>query len=144
MRFKFKPQTGILVAGLLAATYAEACYYQATGAVCVAAGTSVDDIYWNNTSGSPTHKVVTASSDWIINSGAGHYVSVSGSGSYQGYGNDGGTIPDYCTGPVHFTDASGNTASVSSWSYKSLDFGTAITPNSKGIYEGTVGSYGCP
>ena len=145
MKFKFKPQTGILVAGLLAATYAEACYYQTTSAVCVPAGTQVDYFYWNNTYGTRPFVSITASADWTINSGQGHYVAVYGpSGPYQAYGNDGGWIPDFCTGPVHFTDAAGNTASVSSWSAGSISGSPAYTPNGQGIYEGTVGSYGCP
>ena len=145
MKFKFKPQTGILVAGILAATYAEACYYQTTSAVCIAASTTVDNIYWNNPfTGNPTP--VTASADWTIDSGPGHYVAISGAGAYQGYVNDGGSIPNYCTGPVHFTDASGNTASVASWSVGALDssLGPAVQPSDRNIYEGTVGSYGCP
>jgi len=47
MKYKFKPQTGILVAGMLAASYASACFWQQTDAICFASGTSVDTIYWN-------------------------------------------------------------------------------------------------
>lgn len=143
MRFSFKPQTGILVAGLLAATYAEACYYQTTSAVCVAASTQVDQILWSN--GGSSYTPIYASADWTISSGVGYQVVVSGSGTYAGYGYDGGMIPDYCTGPVHFMDASGNTASVSSWSAWSSygGGGTIPTPANHGIYEGTGGSPGC-
>ena len=144
MRFSFKPQTGILVAGLLAATYAEACYYQTTSAVCVSAGTQVDTIRWNNTTGVPVNTPITASSDWTVSSGVGHQVVVSGSGTYEGFGADGGSIPSFCLGPVHFTDAAGNTASVSSWSRGTIDgLNVAKTPADAGIYEGTGGSPGC-
>lgn len=143
MRFSFKPQTGVLVAGLLAATYAEACYYQTTSAVCIAAGTTVDSITWSTDTSHP--KSVVASSDWTISSGVGYQVVVSGSGTYEGFGADGGTIPSYCTGPVHFTDAAGNTASVSGWSRHSTDNSGLgpIQPSDVGIYEGTGGSPGC-
>lgn len=142
MRFSFRPQTGILAAGLLAATYAEACYYQTTSAVCVAGGTQVDTITWS--SAPFTTRAVIASSDWTISSGVGYQVVVSGSGTYAGYGYDGGAIPDFCFGPVHFTDAAGNTASVNGWSTHSTDGNNSPThPSDVGIYEGTGGSPGC-
>lgn len=145
MRFKFKPQTGILVAGLLAATYAEACYYQGTSAVCVQSGTQVDAISWSNHPMDPA-KAVTASADWVVYSdtGSGKYLvwSGTGPGGYNGTAGDGGSLPTYCTGPVHFQDASGNTASVASWSGGSADiyrhFNSAYTPAGAGIFAGTV------
>lgn len=141
MKFIFKPQTSILVAGLLAAAYAEACYYQATSAVCIAAGTTgLDSWVWDNGGGTVN---VTASSDWIIYASPNHHLVVSGSGTYKGYGSDGGTIPAWCTGPVHFADASNNTVSVTSWSAYSITSGTGVTPGDAGIYEGTAGSPGC-
>lgn len=142
MRFKFKPQTGILVAGLLAATYAEACYYQGTSAVCVTAGSTVDDIAWS--SATTVTRYITASSDWVVysNTGSGKYLvwTGTGPGGYNGTASDGGSIVGYCTGPVHFTDAAGNTASVASWSAGSIPNGHhgAITPDSQGIFAGTI------
>src|SRR5689334_20953458 len=120
MGYKFKPQTGILVAGLLAATYAEACWYEGTSVLCVASGSTVDKIRWSTTG---TDLNVTASADWLVTSQPGYHIVTSGTGAggYQGYNGDGGSIPDYCTGPVHFTDAAGNTASVAGWSRGSTD-----------------------
>lgn len=143
MKFKFKPQTGVLVAGLLAAAYSEACYYQGTTAVCIASGTPVDQIWWNNPY-TGFSKSITASADWTITSTK--HLVVSGSGTYGGFQSDGGTIPDYCTGPVHFTDASGGTSSFNSWSYQSISpggVGSAYAPSDAGIFEGTAGSPGC-
>lgn len=137
MKFKFKPQTGILVAGVLAATYAQACFYQQTQAVCVLAGSTVDSITWQD--GNPTQRFVTASADWIVNAQGGHYLVVSGSGPYGNYGDDGGSLPAYCSGAVHFKDGAGNTVSVSSWYGGSTDPNgyPKIDPGSKGIFAGT-------
>lgn len=139
MRFKFKPQTGLLVAGLLAASYSEACYYQGTSAVCIASGATVDGITWNSNTGAG-QQPITASQDWIVYAQANHHVvwSGTGAGGYQGTGGDGGTLPNYCVGPVHFTDASGNTSSFASWSYGEIFGDPPTAPGDHGIYAGTV------
>ncbi|HEV2391609.1 MAG TPA: hypothetical protein VG146_04510 [Verrucomicrobiae bacterium] len=46
MKFKFKPQTAVLIGGMLAAAYAEACYYSNTTAICFVSGNQVDTIPW--------------------------------------------------------------------------------------------------
>ena len=50
MNYKFKPQKAILVAGIMAAAYAEACYQQATSAVCFQAGEAIDTFNWSDVS----------------------------------------------------------------------------------------------
>jgi hypothetical protein len=53
-------------------------------------------------------------------------------------GSDGGSLPTYCHGAVHFKDGSGNTASVSSWYGGSVTASYLIfTPAHGGVYAGT-------
>lgn len=134
------------MAGMLAATYAEACFYQATSAVCVTSGTTVDSILWSN--GASSRQPVITSADWIVYSqDSSHYLVTvgTGAGGYQGYYGDGGSLPPYCTGPVHFADASGNTASVSSWSQGSIGGSgySYMTPDMANIFAGTGASGTC-
>ena len=59
MKYKFKPQKAILVAGVLAAAYAEACWYQNTSAVCFTAGAKVDQYgSWPDGNGSGQTQLV--------------------------------------------------------------------------------------
>lgn len=122
MRYKFKPQTCLLVAGIAASACAT-CYYPQTAAttVCFYSGSAVDTIYWQ---GGATFTTVHATSDWNRNvpnttqvSNSGKYlVSVvsynNGNGGYNTYNAD---TPVYCYGPAQFLDAAGNTDSVPYW-----------------------------
>lgn len=126
MKYKFKPQTAILVAGMLAATYASACYYQQTSAVCYVSGDTVDTILWSGGAVSLGTKPVIASSDWLVNAtgSSGYFTwdSQSGGPSYSDPLGDGGGLPEYCSGPAHFLDFSGHSTSVNSWVANSADY----------------------
>ena len=129
MKYKFKSQTGILVAGMLAATYASACYYQQTSALCFASGDTVDTIVWNGIFGpSQGTAYVIASSDWLVtatgSSGYFTWDSSSGGPSYSDPTPDGSSAPTYCSGPAHFLDKSSHNTSVNSWMAQS----TSIAP----------------
>lgn len=148
MKYKFKPQTGILVAGLLAVTYAEAtCWYQGTSAVCFLSGDTVDQIVWNN--GTSTSKTpVTATADWSVNAPAGGtgYLVHSGTGGtgYTTYTADPSvTDPTSCDGPGQFRDYSNHLTSVNDWWSDTADYQGNITGTynhypSADIHAGTV------
>ncbi len=125
MKYKFKPQTGILVAGMLAATYASACYYQGTSALCFASGDTVDTIYWNGPTAGLGSQPIIASVNWLVNAnGPSGYFSWStpiGTGGRETRTGDGGTVPSYCSGPAHFLDFSGHSTSINSWVSNSAD-----------------------
>src|SRR5271166_2167209 len=117
MKYKFKPQTCLLVAGLLAATYAEACYYQNTSVLCVANGVTVDTHNWLDNTG--TGITLTATTDWVVSYTSPHLVwqstGAGGATSYTGGGNQ-----YYCHGPAKFLDYSSHSVSVPDWMADSI------------------------
>jgi hypothetical protein len=111
MKFKFKPQTALLVGAVLATTYAEACWYSGTHALCFVANQQVDTIYYPDGVNS---SAVVATGDFIADAPGGHTLTYQGTGS-GGYSSvSGGTIyyPPFCTGPAKFTDLSGHSISL--------------------------------
>ena len=122
MKYKFKPQTGLLVAGLLAASYANACLYQATAVKCVASGDTIDTIYWNSDYSNYKSlglgsQPVTATQDWWVTAnGSSGYLSYQTTGhgtNYTNYRADNGTVnTKYCSGPAQFKDFSLHSTSV--------------------------------
>ena len=125
MIYKFKPQTGILVAGLLIATYADACYYQATSAVCFNSGDTVDVICWPD--GLVGGSKVTATSQWSYSAAPNNLI-------YTGTGTVGnstaslagsGAPLSYCTGPAQFKDYAGHTTSVTTWENNTVNSGSS-------------------
>jgi len=146
MKYKFKPQTGILVAGMLAASYASACFWQQTDAICFASGTSVDTIYWNG-GGAGTAEVY-ASSDWWVNadgpSGYFYWSSPAVGTGNVNYTDDSHANPSLCSGPAHFLDYSGHNTSVNSWVANSASSGkTPWLYYSGTLSEGTVSGGTC-
>ena len=129
MKYKFKPQTCVLVAGLLAATYAEACFYQNTSVLCAANGAVVDAHGWLDGSGSGIS--LTATSDWVESDTSPHLVWQStGAGGTDSY--TGGT-EYHCHGPAKFYDYSGHSVSVPDWMANSL---STANPNIPEIFLG--------
>jgi len=125
MKYKFKPQTGILVAGMVAATYASACYYQGTSALCFASGATVDTILWGgDASLNLGTKPVIASSDWLVYpngpTGFFYWSTPIGSAGRAVATRDTGTVQSYCSGPAHFMDFSSHSTSVT-WVANSAD-----------------------
>jgi len=127
MKYKFKSQTGILVAGMLAATYASACFYSQTSAICFASGTTVDTIYWGGNGYGQGQNNVIASSDWWVNAdGPSGYFYWSSPAVGTGNSNttdDNHANPAFCSGPAHFLDKSGHNTSVNSWMANSANGG---------------------
>jgi hypothetical protein len=119
MKYKLKPQTALLVGGLLAASYANACLYQATSVLCAASGDTIDTIYWNSDyTGGTGKQPVTATMDWVVvANGSSSQFSFTGAGfhgtNYSGYIADNGTFNStYCSGPAQFKDFSLHSTSV--------------------------------
>ena len=123
MKFKFKPQTCVLVAGLAAASYAEACYYQLTSATCFNSGDTVDNFYYYTTPSYAATPVI-ATSNWLSNS---NNVTTVNNGS-QGYSSHTSpTGPQYCSGPAKFVDPAGHTDTLGTWENGSA-CGGFVTP----------------
>ena len=138
MKFSFKPQKAILVAGVAAAAYAQACYYQNTAVLCFQAATTVDRINWyddhTGISASQTSSPVTATQDWFAYSVSGHYYVGVGPG-YTSYTADTSEQnPIGCSGPAQFLDFTGHTISLA-WQYNVASGATIGFPN---IVSGTV------
>lgn len=126
MRFKFKPQTALMVGGLLAATFASAsCFIQGSTAICYTSGSVVDNIPWQadtDWSPNPTAQDVIATADWTYNaSNPANSLVYSGAQNGHGYVNSYDS-PGYthntviqCNGPVKFKDPSGQYQTVSRW-----------------------------
>ncbi len=136
MKYKFKPQTAILVAGIMAAAYSEACVQQATQVLCVTSGTSLStDVQWHNSDGSNGLTASpTARTDWYY--AASDALQLNVATGYNSYTADYSSYPAYCYGPAQFTDAAGQLAYATwenyvgstpwgaSWGW---DFGTVNT-----------------
>lgn len=119
MKYTFKPRTGIIVAGLMAAVYAGSsqCWVQATSAVCWAAGETVDRIDWGSAGGgSSAHADITATSDIVVYSSPGQYLaySTTTANGNQNQSNTGSAVQT-CAGPVTFKDYSNHSVSVQSY-----------------------------
>ena len=145
MRFKFKAQTALLVGGLLAATYASACYYSTTqSGVCAGAGSTVNTITWQTPLGQsrPAASAVIAQYDWIYwwNSSAdnGKALCFAGSGAGGYYNHTVDIYVNYCIGPVWFTDAGLQVATVPYW----VNGSTSSHPLYN-LWYGTVSGTGC-
>jgi hypothetical protein len=136
MKFKFKPQTALMVGGLLAATYASACWIQGSTAVCFTSGTTVDRIHfdqvgWNSSAGTISRDVI-ATQDWKYNAtNSATSLVYSGSQSGSGHASYTGAYPYspttqilYCGGPAKFQDAAGQWCTVSEWVNDSIDGGS--------------------
>jgi hypothetical protein len=137
MRFKFKPQTCMLVAGLVTSAYAT-CYYQQTSATCFPSGAQVDAIYFPSQNGSYT--AVYATSAWNV--GANNVVTTSnGSQGYATYTP--ASPPGYCQGPAKFTEPVSGHQTTTYWQNSAADrFGTYPVPNNPpgGFWGTTTGT----
>ena len=102
MKYKFKPQRGIVVAGLLAGAYAQACWYQNT-TDCAVSGTHVDTLEFFE-----GNAIVSATSSWFT------YVYSFGSGVPNGYSSHTRTP---CAGPAKFVNPEGHTQTLDYWEY---------------------------
>lgn len=125
MKYKFKPQTAIMVAGLLATCYADACYYSGTQAVCFTSGSVVDGICWAD--GLATPSKITATSDWLLFATPNLIYTGNGAGGAAN-GSPTGNASSHCTGPAQFKDYSGHTTSVTTWMDHSVFNGTCSIP----------------
>jgi len=143
MRFTFKPQTALLVGGLLAATYAgAACYSQGTMTVCFSSGATVDTINFPSDTGwsDAVTADVIATSNWIYYAYGGTLVWPSTGGSGGTTFNQTGATVSICDGPAQFTDPSGHTDTLNDWRNSSCG-GSLTTINS--IVYGTTGGSTC-
>ena len=126
MKYRFKPQTCLLVAGLLAATYSEACYYQNTSVLCVTSGSTVSTWTWNI---NPYNQAtVTATQDWYVYDTSHHlvYVGSGNSGNTRIINSSGAANSGDCHGAASFKDVSNHTVSVPDWSYGSVGSGSGV------------------
>lgn len=125
MSYKFKPQKSILVAGLMAAAYAQACYVQvSTNYICEASGSTVDSFTWAD--GNQAN--VIATSDFTINT-----YTTAGLGT--GY-NSLVANSQWCAGPAQLTDRSGHVNTINYWEAGSANFSPPAPPS--GQFFGTV------
>ncbi len=126
MKYKFKSQRALLVGAVLAATYAEACWYSGTTAVCFVANDQVDTISYPDGVNS---SAVVATGDFIADAPTGHTLAYQGRGSGGYTSVSGGTpySPYYCTGPAKFTDLSGHSVSLE-WESGTVDSSYSYAP----------------
>jgi len=146
MRFKLKPQTCMLVAGLVTSAYATTCYYQQTSATCFLSGAEVDRIYFPSLP-SGSYKQVLATSNWIVY--ANNVVTTPN-------GNQGHTTytapplgpPPYCSGPAKFTEPVSGHLTTTPWQNNTADyisFANPVPPNPVGGgFWGTTTGLTCP
>lgn len=128
MRYKFNPQKSILVAGLLATAYAQACYVQvSTGITCVNSGSTIDTFNWLD----GVKATVIATSNFTQD-----VVKTASSGIVSFNQN-------YCGGPAKFTDRSGHVNTVNLWEAGSLNSSYIPHPGPNGTY-GDVSIGTCP
>ena len=127
MRYKFNPQKSIMVAGLLATAYAQACYIQvSTGITCETSGSTLDTFTWVD--GNPAS--VIATSDFTQDT---FKTAVSG---YLA------RTLRYCGGPAKLTDRSGHVNSINYWEAGSLS-GLPPTPPT-GTWGDIISATTCP
>lgn len=141
MTFKFKVQTALMVGGLVAASYANTCFYAQTTGLCFYSGNVVDEIVWADGSNSK----VSATADWYAN--ANSYTSGSGAGGYTSYVPATAT-PTWCSGPAKFQDPSGHTDSIPEWESNSADCNGFAVPlftlsATSAVNWGTTGGQAC-
>jgi len=147
MKFKFKAQTCLVVAGLATTAYAATCFYQQTAGttICFHSGDSVDTLHWNS-----GNKTVFATSDWNHghqNSSFQTLTSVTTVTSGQGIINYSSQPPDYCYGPAKVVNPStGLNETLSYWESGAL---TGVptppsTPLSGGSFWGVTNGINCP
>ncbi len=116
MKYKFLPQTCLLVGGLAATLYAD-CWYQQTATLtyCFYSGAAVDTLSWHGSGGSSTVYATSSWNQWEQNGVKGYLNSVVyyfGTNPRDNYDYQ---PPTYCYGPAKFTDPAGNTDSVPYW-----------------------------
>jgi hypothetical protein len=107
MNYKLQAQKAILVAGLMATAYAQACYViVSTGITCENSGSTVDSTSWPN---GPTLNIISTS-NWT-------------SQNMQYASSGGSTLTDYvyCHGPAKFTDQTGHVNTVNDWYAGTID-----------------------
>jgi hypothetical protein len=140
MKFKFKPQTCMLVAGIVTSAYAT-CYYQLTSATCFTSGTVVDNMsFLLNPGGTGIDTPIKASQDWVAQV---NNVTTTNNG-HQGYSSWSSiSTPLACSGPAKFTDpVSGQNETISLWENNSCLGSPATVPVSP-PYWGNVGTTTC-
>ena len=122
MRFKFKPQTAMLIGGLLAVSYSEACWYSGTKATCYVSGDQVDTITWADNG---TTSAVTAQGDFTYSAPPGHQIAYQGTGSggHVSLSNILNIVPTpHCIGAASFLDRASHSTSLT-WENANLDGG---------------------
>ena len=138
MKYTFKTHKAVLVAGLLAATYAQACYYQTTKSfTCVLGGHTVDKITWldGTTSG------VSADGDWVVQPTSSMVYTSTGVGGRSTVVNGGAA--HYCTGRADVEEyLQSNSWLVPSWMGNSVtaNAGTLAQPYYSGASATTGGA----
>jgi hypothetical protein len=127
MRYKFNVQKSILIAGLMATSYAQACYYQqSTNSTCAPSGSTIDNFGWAD--GTPAY--VIATSDFIMDSYNTH------STGYVGF------TRKYCGGPAKITDRTTHVNNINYW-----EVGSANTLGSSplnGTWGDVISTTTCP
>ncbi len=69
MKYKFKPQTGLIVGGMLAGAYASATCYWQSSVNCAPSGSEVDIVYFDTGNGTGgIQYTIYSSADWVIDS----------------------------------------------------------------------------
>jgi hypothetical protein len=133
MRYKFNVQSSILVAGLVAASYAQACYYNYTSAKCFNSGDPVDVVFWPD--GTTPASTVVATADWYAI--ANNYKTGTGVGGYSSYTT--ASAPSWCGGPAKIKDPSGHFNALTEWENGAATVGSysfSVTGQSWGTASG--------
>ena|SRR3974390_1673232 len=127
MKYRFNPQKSILVAGLMATAYAQACYVQvSTGITCESSGATVDSFTW----------VDGAAASVIATSNFTQDVVKPGGPGYTTF------TQHYCAGPAKITDRSGHVNTLNYWEAGSIN-GNVPFPGPNGTWGDVVTTTTC-
>jgi len=145
--YAFSPQAGILIAGLVAGSYAQACYTTPpTQAFCFLSGQNVDEITWNSGA-----QFVIATANWDHGFQNGHAVLLSSVvASTSSSQNINSLSVSYCYGPAKYKDGAGNMETVTYWengvanknAMHNSNYATPSTPINGGTYTWSWGQLG--
>jgi hypothetical protein len=126
MKYKLKPQTAILIAGLVSAAYGQTCYYT-TSMVCYYSGATVDTC---NMNGNTAPVSIKASAEWDLN----YSTTVCCGGGHS-------TLPSgnvYCSGPAHFSNpVTSHDETISYWQDYTCNYGTPSQTTKPPVGTGT-------
>jgi len=122
MKYKLQPQKFVMIAGLVASTYAQACYYQTTHTFycCSVNNETVDKITWLDNTTSP----VIADGEWPVTPTHSMVYTSTGAGGAAGVANGGSAL--YCTGPALVYSYTGTPCGDITWMGNSVTHNYAV------------------